>query len=204
MVKILSQAGSSLADTYNVEGSIAGIDQLETRELPIVHEMGGTIFAERLSGGMDRRTTGAIAQNTDWDIILTGLGRFPSRILGIFVFSDDASRLSHATVSVRDPLDEREVPIFAWDTGEAVVTVRIQDDGAAVANEVALNNVLNVAAATPSLLIGTDQPAPIDQMAFRGRTSGFGAGTVVVTMLMYKAFSEIGGISSRGLPLPSW
>ena len=45
MVKILSQAGISLADLYNVEGSIAGIEQLDTRELPIVHEMSGTIFS---------------------------------------------------------------------------------------------------------------------------------------------------------------
>jgi len=203
MTKILSQTGISLADTYDVEGSIAGIEQLESREVSLVHEMGGTIFSERLSGAIRRVTTGAILQNAAWDLILTDLPAVPTRVLGVVVFSDDDARISRAMVAIRDPLAEREIPIFVWDANEATVTVRMQDNGAAVTTENVLANALGVAT-LPSMLIGSEQPQPVDQVAFRGLTTGFGAGTVVTTALIYIGFSQVGGISSHGLPVPAW
>lgn len=203
--KILSQAGISLADVYDIEGSVAGLEELDVSEVKGVHELGGTIFSERLQGAIDRRTTGAIAQNTDWDIILTALGNIPTRILGVLVFTDDSARIGHATVSVRNPTEGRELPIFVWDSAEGVITIRMEDDGAGVANHVALANggSLNITK-LPSMLIGTELPVTVDEMAFRGRTSAFGAGTVTITALIYRAFTQIGGISSYGLPVPSW
>ena len=205
MTKILSQAGNSLADTYDVEGSIAGIDQLETHELPIVHEMGNTVFSERLSGNIRRVTSGSISQSSNWDVVLSDLGSGISRILGVFVFSDSLSRLSLATLSVRADDDEREVPIFAWDSNEASFTARIDDSG--IGDVSGMGSNLNVAT-LPSILIGRGQSKQVGQIAFRGTTNAFGAGTVVTTALIYIAFSAVGGVpgntSSRGLPVPSW
>ena len=204
MVKILSQAGNSLADVYDVDGSIAGINQLETHELPIVHEMGNTVFSERLSGSIRRISTGAIAQNITFDIVLTDLPATPGRIFSLAVFNNVTSRVNDVTISIRNVRDEREVPIWNWFQANGVeVTGRLQDDGAAVGNVNLMLSDLNMNG-TPSLLVGTDQPQPVDQIAFRGGTQGFGAGTVTITAVIYIAFSQVAGISSRGLPIPSW
>lgn len=203
MVKILSQSGDSLADVYDVVGSVAGIDQLETRELPIVHEMGATVFSERLGGNFRRSSSGAIAQSTAWDNVLTGLGATAVRVMGVLVITDNVSRVSVVTVSLRDPLDEREIPIFTWDSNEGNIGVRIEDNGAGAANTVALQNALNIGT-LPSMLFGRDQRQPISEIAFRGSTLAFGAGDVTTVALIYLAFAQIGGLSSRGLPIPSW
>jgi len=201
VVKILSQAGSSLADTYDVEGSIAGIEQLETRELPIVHEMGGTVFSERASGFIRLSTSGAILQSTNWDNVFTDLPAGIIRILGFFVFSDDATRITQATLSVRGE-NNREVPIFAWDSGEGSFAARIDNGG--VADIRGLGSNLGTGGGVPSMLFGIGQPQRVPEVAFRGTSTAFGAGTVTVSAFLYLGFSEVGGISSRGLPVPSW
>ena len=203
MVKILSKSGDSLADLYDVKGSIAGIDQLHTNELPIVHEMGQTVFSERLSADIRRATSGAIAQSTAWDVVITNLPNVPTRVLGAIIFADDGANVLRATLSIRDPLDEREIPILVWDTSEEIVSARLQDDGAAIGSVDLLVSPLNPFN-LPTMLIGSDQPQPVNEIAFRGNSSAFGAGTVTVTALIYNAFAQIGGISSRGLPIPGW
>lgn len=201
MTKVRSQAGNSLADIYEVGGSIAGIDELETRELGIIHEMGATVFSERLAGVIVRSETGDINQSVTFDNVITGFGANVVRILGLLVFTDNAARFDEITVSVRDPIAGRETPIFAWDVNEAGVSIRLQDDGAAVATYTGLANSLDITT-LPSMLI--DQRQPVSEVAFRGRTPAFGAGTVFARLLLYTAFAEIRGYESRGLPLPSW
>lgn len=204
MVKILSQAGTSLADTYNVEGSIAGIEQLETRELPIVHEMGGTVFSERLSSSIRHASSGAINQSTNWNVILTDLPVTPFRILGVTVFISTTARVTIASVAVRHPGDDREIPIWIWDAARDVeVRARFTDTGAAVATTQFLRP-LELMEAIPHMGLGTEQPQPASEIAFRGQTAGFGAGTVTATMIMHVQFSQVAGLSSRGLPIPSW
>lgn len=205
MVKILSQAGASLADVYDVKGSIAGIDELSTRELPIVHEMGGTVFSERFNTDVRFITTGALNQNTTWDIVLSNLPAVPSRILGVLVLATTVSRLSVATLSVRSRVSgaENEVPIFAWDTNRGNVTARLVSNGAAPGSVNTLENSLDIAT-LPSMLAGDGEADSVNEVAFRGLTTGFGAGTVTATALVYLAFPELGGVSSRGLPVPSW
>ena len=206
MSKILSQAGNSLADIYDVEGSIAGIDQLETRELPIVHEMGGTVFSERLSGRIFRFTSGAIAQSIAFNVVGQAFAPTPVRILGVFCFASVGSRLNEVTVSLREtiPSAEQEIPIFAWDLNEGTVISRIMDV-AAVATVVGLSNSAAIASQNlPTLLLGSGQPQPVQEIAFRGIATAFGAGTVTVTCLIYVAFPQLEGLSSRGLPLPGW
>ncbi len=205
MPKILSQAGNSLADTYDVEGSVAGIDTLETRELPIVHEMGATVFSERCSAAIRRMNTGAIAQNLNFDVVLTDLPAGLWRILGVFVLANQQARVLNALVAVGD--GTREMPIFVWDTNDDVETaIRYVDDGAAAANLTAMRQ--SRPTGMPSLGIDAGQPQRIGQIAFRGASSGFGAGTVSITAYVHIAFSALGGVpgntGSRGVPIPGW
>jgi len=203
MVKVLSKAGDSLADTYDVEGSIAGIEQLETRDLGIVHEMGATVFAERFGGRVRRATTGNILQSTTWDLFITDMPATPSRIFGVSIVTTQAGRVSNAAVMAHDSINLREIPLVIWDSGEPNITARFQENGAAAANINFLVSSLNLEN-LPSMLIGAGQRNTIDQIAFRGLTTAFGAGNVAITCLVYVAAADLGGVSSRGLPIPSW
>lgn len=204
MVKILSKSGDSLADTYDVEGSVAGIEQLETRELPIVHEMGATIFSERFSTFIRKFESGDILQSANFGIIIDDLPAHPFRIFGIQLFVDQPSRLQFASLAIRDAGNGREMPIFAWDSAtDITINVRFSDDGAGAG----LRRFLQPAASStivPHMIAGLGQPQHVSDLAFRGVTLGFGAGTVQTTALVHIGFSRVAGISSRGLPIPSW
>jgi len=201
MVKILSQSGDSLADLYDVEGSIAGIDNLETRELPIVHEMGATIFAERLSGFVRRITTGALLQSVSYNAVITNLPAHITRILGVQVVADTGGRVSLAAVSIQQENGEREIPIYIFDsTNDSESQVRFIENEVLATFESLNPGVVQV----PSLLIGSPQRQRVNQIALRGTTLAFGAGDVTITALIYIGFTHIGEISSRGLPVPSW
>jgi len=202
VVKILSRAGVSLADTYDVQGSIAGIEQLESREVTLAHEMGATIFSERLSGSIRRANTGDILQSVSWNIVLSDLPNFITRVLGVQVFADDSGRVNDVTVSIRDEDAGREIPIFAWDLNFTNVVSRIEDNGGGVNT---VRTLVNAIVGAPSLLIGDSQPQAVNRIAFRGSSTAFGAGNVNVTMVLYQAFTHIaGGLSSFGLPIPSY
>jgi len=194
----------SLADVYNVEGSIAGIDRLESGEVSLVHEMGATIFSERLSGFIRRVVTAAELQSQTFDLTMTSLPAGPWRVLGVYVQAGDVGRTTRAQVSLRDPLSGREIPIFIWDVANDFESdIRIVENGSAASNDSALIQVSP--AVMPSLGIGGGQPQRVGtEIVLRGSTSAFGAGTVVITALVYLGLSHIGGISSRGLPIPSW
>ncbi len=202
MVKILSRSGASLADIYDVEGSIAGIDQLNSRELNIFHEMGGTVMSERLGGQILRTTTGALPQTVPWDLAITGISPTIVRVLGAMVFTDDVSRLNHVTLSLHSVEDDRDIPIWIWDANEESVSGRLADGGAA-ATVTFLASPLNTQG-FPSMMFGADQSRDIEEIAFRGTPSTFGAGTVEVTALIYIALARNTSISSYGLPIPGW
>lgn len=205
MVKILSQSGNSLADIYDAEGSVAGIDQLETRELPIVHEMGGTVFSERCSAFIRRATTGALAQNLTWDVTLTDLPSGLYRVLGVLCVANQAARYSQAQGSLRDPLSGREMPFYVWDVNDDEETaIRLVENNAASANLRALRQSHPIG--LPTLGVGDGQPQMVGQeLVFRGLTSAFGAGTVTITLLIHLAFAAVGGLNdSRGIPIPGW
>lgn len=203
MPKVLSQAGNSLADTYDVEGSIAGIENIETRDLPIVHEMGGTVFSERWSTTVRRAATGNIAASAVIGIVLTDLPNTPTRILGISAISDDASRLAALAVLARDPIAGREFPLWIHETATAD-NVRMVDDGSAV-TQFDLLRPRTAHTINPSFTGGFEQPQIVNEIAIRGAATAFGAGTVFVRVFIYIAFAETGRVpSSRGLPIPSW
>lgn len=195
----------SLADVYNVEGSIAGVDQLESREVQLVHEMGGTIFSERFGSNIMLVETAAIAQSLSFDIVAPAvLSTTVQRILGVVVFANQAGRVAHAQVSVRDPTAGREVPIWFFDDAvDLEATIRIENNGAGAAAHTLFRPV-QLFEGIPSLVAGTDQRSSVEQIVLRGTTTAFGAGTVVTTAVVLVAFSAAAGLSSRGLPIPSW
>ena len=208
MVKILSQSGNSLADLYDVQGSIAGIEDLATQELPIVHEMGATIFSERLGGEIVRLSSGDLAQNIAFDVILTSPPVGIYRVLGVCVLQDTAAlaRLTFAQVSLRDPGTGREMPFFVWDVDEdKESSIRIVENGAAAATMGILRTFRNTQ--TTTLGIGEGQPRRVgEEIVLRGLTAGFGAGTIETIALVYLGLTEVaqGSLSSRGLPVPGW
>lgn len=203
MSKIQSQAGNSLADVYDVQGSIAGIDTLETRELSIFHEMGSTVFSERFATTFRRLVSGAVAQDTDINVVLTNLPGAVTRLLGVVVFSDDASRISNLTLLVRDPAAGQDIPLWVFAAGTSERSAFF-DDNAGSTFDVLLPSPATVF--VPTFIGGSAQANPnmVQDFAMRGRTTGFGAGTVFVRAILYFAFPFVLGTRSRGLPIPSW
>jgi len=204
-MKVLSRSGDSLADVYDVEGSIAGIEELTPREVRLVHEMGGTIFSERLSSQVRRDVTAALAQDTTVDIVLTDLPAGMTRILSTMVLNagtTTVARLASLQISARDNVNGREVILWAWDG--TVQTERIIDNGGAAGDHEILGRDLAISSPHPSMLVGNGQPQSVSELTIRGITTSFGAGDITLTILNHILFSEVTGISSRGLPIPSW
>lgn len=201
--KILSQAGISLADTYDIQGSIAGLEELDATSVKTVHEMGATIFSERLSGQILRAEPAAMAQSTSTSAALANFSAVATRILGIQVLVDVTARMLRCAVvarAVRAPI--QEIPIWVWDaTNEDSITM--SDDGAGPANKIFLRPSATYTA-NPTLLIGSNQPVIVDQLVMRCSSNAFGAGTVTPTMIVYVAFAGLGGLSAAGLPIPGW
>lgn len=202
MTKILSQSGQSLADIYDIEGSVAGLENLETRELPIVHEMGATILSERFTTRIFRLATGDILQSASWRIELTTLPETPARLLGVQVITDNATRISRAAVLGTDPTVEQDIPLWVWN---ATVSETVTMEDLAVA---ATFNYLvpREGASIPSFVGGREQQDNmVSQVTFVGLSTAFGAGNVLCTALLYLAFPRRDiNISSKGLPIPSW
>jgi len=205
--KVQAQTGTSLGDAYDVVGSSVAIDTLEDREVHLVHEMGSTIFSERLSGSVVVLTTGAIAQSIVFDLAF-GVPPFtPRRLYAVTVIADVSGRTAQAQVSIGEttPGAEQDVPIWSWASGagdDIERIIRIQMRGGAVANRFQLAS--GTQSMVPNMLIGTEQPFPVEQVHFRGISTAFGAGTVTIDAIIYTLFPGITGTSSRGLPLPGW
>ena len=202
MVKILSKSGDSLADIYDVEGSIAGIEQLETRDLPIMHEMGATVFSERFNTRIFRIASAARAQNVAFTVEIATLPETPCRLLGVQCIADDVTELTRFAVTARDPTLQQDIPVWAWD-GSNSVPIRLTDltleaDFDLLTPALGFN--------VPTFMGGREQQGPmVSSVTITGLTAGFGAGTTRASALLLMAFPlrDI-NISSKGLPIPSW
>lgn len=205
MAKIQARVGSTLADTYDARGGIAGLEDLRTPEVALVHEMGGTIQSERFSSFIRRGTTGDLGQSLGWEVLFENLPAGVTRLLGVTVFADVSARTERASVLLRDPLagGGREIPIWIWDQATGIFRVVRMDIEGSVASVPVLSPV-EPNPYIPTLLVHNDQPQSVGEIAFRGQTTAFGAGTVEHVILLHIAFAAIGGLSSRGLPIPSW
>ena len=202
--KILSQSGISLADNYNVQGSIVEVDELDSHEVKTVHEMGNTMFSERFSCQTFVVDTGALLQNITFGIGPTAdLPDGPSRILAIIVTTSVTARILHATVSMSSIVGTiEEQPIWSWVAGGGETVGRFVAGG--VSNNIIMLDSNPSFERVPLIRAGSDQPRSVPGLVLRGITSGFGAGTVTIELRVLVAFADVGGISSYGLPFPSW
>jgi len=209
MSKILAQAGVSLADVYDIEGSIVGVEELDARDVKTVHEMGATILSERLGAQIHLLQTSALAQNLTWDIELPPF-RDITRLLNVAVVHNTVTgRVLHTNVSLNNafPGDESEIPLFNWTFGvgnDVTKTCRIKLSGLSVMDLLRLSP--GEGFTPPTLIVGTQQPQAVPTITWRGKTGGFGAGTVTVTaLILVAAPSSVGsGLKNKGLPVPSW
>lgn len=203
MPKVLAQAGTSLSDVYDVEGSIAGVEELVTRDVGLLHEMGATIFSERFSTAIIRATSGDVAASTAFDDISTPNVDSYFRVMNVAVLSDGVARLANCNVAIRDPLSGREVPLWVWDENVAdpALAIRIAENGGAAGAGFTWLNGLTF---LPIIGAAAAQPQSTPDITFRGLTNAFGAGVVETIALVTLAFAESRALSSIGLPLPGW
>jgi len=209
MAKILSQAGDSLADSYDVAGSIAGVDDLVTQDVQLLHEMGGTIFSERLRSQTITLAAEGIAQNANFNATFDfdDLVDSPVRILGVQVVVNVASSIQCAQVSVAGVGASGEMPFFVHDhDDDDHGFIRLSVQGNAVATYYFLSaRQINV----PTLITRTGDESQMPGLVLRGFCTGFGAGTVNITSIIHIARAGFatpvaGDPRSHGLPLPSW
>lgn len=203
MTKILSKSGDSLADVYDVQGSIAGIDQLQSQDVNLVHEMGSTVFSERFNLVIQKIESTGMAQSVNFLAVLGSLPATPWRVLGVNVFTDVAGRLDSVVVTLHDTGLGRDMPLFVWkSTVDSELVVRLRNDASTTSNQVLLRS--NGVGLVPTMGCGTDQRENVEQLAMQGTVKAFGAGTLDITATVLIGFAELGGVSSRGLPLPGW
>jgi len=200
MAKILSQAGSSLADVYNVVGSIAGIDELDSRTVQLTHDMAATIFSERMASNIIGNNTGGVSQDSSIDAELVGLPDTPFRIHNVSVFqagTTTIARLANMVLVMTNGAGDRDIIIWMWDG--TVEIQRLEDD----VKEVLMPEP-GFAGNLPTIGMGGDQPSTVPQVFLKGDTTSFGAGTINIAARLHISFSQLEGISSVGLPIPSW
>jgi len=206
--KILSRAGVSLADVYDVEGSIVGVDTLETKEVNLTHEMGGTIFSERAVAFMLLISPGTVAQTLAFVATSSAPPDSVNRILGVSMYAEVAGRIAACNVNILGPGVDGEIPIAVWDgADDPERRMRITTQGAAVANVIEMAPANGVH--TPTLQTRAGVANTMQVLTFRGSTESFGAGTVTPIAIVHilrahRASTVPGTPSSHGLPYPSW
>jgi hypothetical protein len=209
MPKILSQAGDSLADSYDVVGSIAGVEDLISADVQLLHEMGGTIFSERLHSQTITLAAEGIEQNANFDATFAfdDLVDSPVRILGIQIVVNVAASVQCCQVSIGGIGSSGEMPFFVYDhDDDEHGFIRLSVQGNAVATYYFLSpRQIQV----PTLLTRTGDAGTMPGLVLRGFCTGFGAGTVNITSIIHiaragQATPVAGDPKSHGLPLPSW
>jgi len=206
--KILAQAGTSLADTYDIEGSIAGVENLESKDVHLFDEMGGRVHSERLlQFGLIADST-AVLQTVAWDIELGGFPDSINRLLSISVIATAVARTDFCSVAIRDSESLIDHVIWAWD---AAVDVEKQVRWArpTVGNQVLLEPANPILGGAPTIIARTGASSTMPSLFFRGQSLTFGAGTIQVKALINIARPDPGAPppgapSSHGLPIPGW
>jgi len=202
--RIQTRSGDSLPDQYDVAGSTTRFQFLDTEEVKTVHEMGGVFFSERASARIRNFTTGNVAQSTTIGVNLTDIAGPPFRLYGVRVVVDITARISNLALMMRSALTSEEFPIWMWDeTNED--TMRFDLTGTGSNNRLVLRPQPEYSA-FPIMGFGDSQPFSVGEIILRGASSAFGAGNVVVTVLVYEAHatSNLPGSESFGTTLPAW
>jgi len=202
MPKILGQVGMSLSDSYEIEGSSIGVDELVASEVNLVHDLGATMFAERVSQRLVSFTISGILASADFGEVILAFPNTPARILAMTVFVDTAARIERCAVSLRNNKGlSVEQPIWAWDEGtEFTIRMAIGSGGVDLLTLLSKEAVDRI----PLTRLGTDSPESLEVLVVRGSATAFGAGTVDVTVNTLIELCAKEGVSSHGIPLPGW
>jgi len=205
VAKVQSRVGRSLADLYDVEGSIVGIEDLLSGDVNVVHDMAWTAAAEQRTSAIRRAAT-SFAQSTDVTVEIAGLPLDNFVLQGLAVITDDESRLVNATVVARNIARTQDYPLWVWDERNTPddAPVRLEDNNV-TANFDFLIPVPG-AVSPPMAMHGRNQPdrGGILELRLLARSTAFGAGTVSVTLLAMISLVNPGGLnnSAYGLPVP--
>jgi len=205
--KILGQAGVSLADVYDIEGSVVGLENLDVSEVKAVHDLGGQIHSERLISFIVLSSSGAVNQSAAIGVTAGGIPDSVNRLLGVSVLASAAARVDHVALTIQDADTGREFPIWSWDTNDdREQQILWSLDGAGAAAFFLLSTLVTQ---LPQLLTRLGTSLAMPQLVMRGTTSAFGAGTVTVRALYHLCRPNTGNPtpgepSSHGLPLPGW
>jgi hypothetical protein len=210
MPKILAQAGISLADSYDVEGSIVGVEDLNAGDVSLIHEMGGTIMSERLQSFILRLVPTAPAASSNWTVSSGELPDCANRILGAIVVmpSANSTDITNCSISIQNGAIDRQFPFWTWDTGEdAEIRIRFNLDGAGPEDFRQLRPREGIQLPSLATRLGLGEQMP--NIRFNGTTSAFGGGTVAIEAYVHicRPNPEVpspGHPSSHGLPLPGW
>jgi len=203
MSRIQTRAGESLADQYDTPGSVAGVEELLSRDVGLFHEMGNTLLSERMELQILQISGDTISQSTNFSAVHASVPDTPTRLLSVAMIATASGRVLRAALFIQDPALGREIPIFAYDATEDVETpIQWSDNGAA------LNTAILLQGSNPmlqQLLIRIGQLHTMPSLILRGRTEGFGSGTVNLRCLMLVARPSGGPAGATvGLPIPSW
>lgn len=207
MPKILSQAGTSLADVYDVAGSIAGVDFLDSNDVQLTHEMGGEIHSERLLGHTITVSSGAVASGANWDVDFETIPDCWNRIMGVYVTASVASEVEHCNVNLRPRATlANSFPIWWWDgfaDGEG--DLRIMQAGSTATR---INLIPRPAAQPFQYIMGrTGLEKQLPFLTFSGQAQTGAGVTCLATIYLARPDTvepAAGDPSSHGLPIPSW
>lgn len=214
MADAITQApvGQSLSTLYDTVGTSSGSPNavLETDRIILTHEMGALIASEQMRCSVRRIEVLNVAQNLDFDGVITDLPPAAYRIIGLVVFSDNAlaADVTRVQVNIRHRTDSREVPIFFWQ-GAAGTTpfMRFEPDSTlGLGNyRVFVPNARLETYQLPALARGFLDQQAID-ISLRGTTAAFGAGTRNFRANLYiSSFTPTPGmLTADGIPFPSW
>jgi len=173
--------------------------------------MGGRVFAERLRSFILNVSTTAIAQSTTFDISVTGIPDSPNRIIAASLTVPTAARVEMAALHLSQDTGDTfftDQPLVVWDsTTDAEVNCRFALKGVNQGNAFVLRPTGQ--AFVPILMTRMGPDFKMPELKLRGKSSAFGAGTIIVTaiVLIARANPEtrvVGDPSSHGLPIPSW
>jgi len=211
MPKILGQTGASLADTYDVEGSIVDVDFLDANDVKLFDEMGGRAFSERLETHVIAIASGAIDQSDNWDVDMVTVPDSINRILGIYVTVDVTARVDFCSIALRprDAAGANAFPLWSWDTDTDIETdIRIMQGGT-TADRLMLTPTEQSQYPFQTIMSRTGTVRLLPFISFSGVTKGFGAGSLnaVAHILLCRPDAvtpAAGDPSSHGLPIPSW
>lgn len=212
--RIQSQSGVSLSETYQFDDSSAGPQEVHIDDgVFLVDELGSRTVSERLTVIPLRITSVATAASTNFNTTFNAFPDCANRILGVTVLSNETARVTHAQLSIQEPVGGEEVPFWVWDTAHDVDrAVRWSDSGAAVGDFFVLTPALYQMPSLVARIAASDvdrATAVMPQIILRGTTEAFGAGTVQVFAMVLVARPDPGTPapgepSSYGLPLPGW